>query len=434
LLPSRSAQKPAPLTPVKQFLRNAAAAYAVMAGIVVSRFADEAMPTTYLFRPLLLLIVPALIVGIIALVARRHGPLLAVGLGAFALHLLIGVAVIGIGVLLIGLRAIGRPIDVGRMAIIVALLFLAVALVRAVPLVEIPGSGPAVAAQTGPPIYVVLLDGYPRLDSLAEIEIDNTSFVDALEQRGFTYYQDATSETVWTEQTLTAVLTGHEVGPFEEASPVGLKRELRAQWDLPNGFIAIDSQMGHVSIPGVPHIGSEAVNDFEANLIMGSGVGRLASEPIRRWLAEDLLAHHHRTLDILASAEHRRVFAHLIAPHPPFVFGDDETTACWPVCHLWAGQIERTGMSLDDWIGAFDKQLAGLNPLLLDTVDSIIEREPDAVIVLFSDHGARYTEAMVDSEWHRIFLAARTPGHDDLFADGPHPRFILTRLLEAYAE
>jgi hypothetical protein len=419
---------------MKQLGLNAVAAYAVMAGIVLSRFADETMPTTYLLRPLLLLVVPAMMVGMIALVARRYGPVLAVGLAALALHLLIGAAVIGIGALLIGLRAIGRPIDVGRVATVVALLFLAIGLVRAVPLLEIPGPGPAVATQSGPPMYVVLLDGYPRLDSLAEIEIDNTSFVDALEQRGFTYYQDATSETVWTEQTLTAVLTGHEVGPFEEASPVGLKRELRAQWDLPNGFIAIDSQVGHVSIPAVPHIGSEAVNDFEANLIMGSGVGRLASEPIRRWLAEDVLAHHHRTLDILASAEHHRVFAHLVAPHPPFVFGDDETTACWPVCHLWAGQIERTGISLAGWVAAFDRQLAGLNPLLLDTVDSIIAREPDAVIVFFSDHGARYTEAMVDSEWHRIFLAARTPGHDYLFADAPHPPFILTRLMETYGE
>ena len=419
---------------MKQFGLNSAAAYAVMAGIVLSRFGDETMPTTYLFRPLWLLVVPALVVGLIALVAKRNGPVVAVGLAAFGLHQFIGLAVIGIGLLLLGLRALGRPLDVGRVAMLVSLLFLAIGVVRALPLVEIPGPGPTVATQAGPPMYVILLDGYARLDSLAEIGIDNRSFVEALERRGFTHYGDATSETVWTEQTLTAVLTGKEVGPFDEASPVGLKRELRRQWDLPDGFVALDPQIGHVNIPGVPHVGSDAVNDFEANLIMGSSVGRIAPEPIRRWLADDVLAHHLRTLDILASAEHRRVFAHLVAPHPPFVFGDDETAECWPVCHLWAGQIERTGISLDNWVAAFDRQLAGLNPLLLETVDSIIAREPDAVIVLFSDHGARYTEAMVDTEWHRIFLVARTPGHDDLFADAPHPRFILTRLMQTYED
>lgn len=68
-----------------------------------------------------------------------------------------------------------------------------------------------------------------------------------------------------------------------------------------------------------------------------------------------------------------------------------------------------------------------LNPRLLEAVDSILERKPEATIVLFSDHGARYSLADPD-EWHRSFLAARTPEHPALFADRPTPAGLLERL------
>jgi hypothetical protein len=57
---------------------------------------------------------------------------------------------------------------------------------------------------------------------------------------------------------------------------------------------------------------------------------------------------------------------------------------------------------------------------------------PNGVIVLFSDHGARYSLEMQETEWPRSFLAARTPGHPDLFGEQPAPTILLRRLLETY--
>jgi hypothetical protein len=65
-------------------------------------------------------------------------------------------------------------------------------------------------------------------------------------------------------------------------------------------------------------------------------------------------------------------------------------------------------------------------------VDGISARDPEGVIVLFSDHGARYSLEMQETEWPRSFLAARTPGHPNLFASEPTPTNILRTLLPTY--
>jgi len=54
------------------------------------------------------------------------------------------------------------------------------------------------------------------------------------------------------------------------------------------------------------------------------------------------------------------------------------------------------------------------------------------VVVLFSDHGSRYSLALKQTEWYHSFLAARTPGHRDLFASDPVPTAILRTLLPIY--
>jgi hypothetical protein len=76
--------------------------------------------------------------------------------------------------------------------------------------------------------------------------------------------------------------------------------------------------------------------------------------------------------------------------------------------------------------------LATLNPKLLAMVDEIVARDPGAVVVLFSDHGSRYSLDLKTTEWYHSFLAARTPDHPNLFASEPIPTAILRTLLPIY--
>ena len=84
------------------------------------------------------------------------------------------------------------------------------------------------------------------------------------------------------------------------------------------------------------------------------------------------------------------------------------------------------------WTERMRGQLDGLNSDLLATIDRITERRPDAAIVLFSDHGARYSLRERGDEWHATFLAARTPGHPRLFDEEAEPSAVLRLMTDTY--
>jgi hypothetical protein len=130
-----------------------------------------------------------------------------------------------------------------------------------------------------------------------------------------------------------------------------------------------------------------------------------------------------RNLDLLSETDEERVFAHLLAPHIPYLYQGDSPApppSCWPTCGLFDLRvINSAGPQLDGY-------LQWLNTRLIESVDQIIARHPDAEIVLFSDHGGRFD--LNTAEWHRTFLAARTPSRPNLFAESPHPGSILPLL------
>jgi hypothetical protein len=157
-------------------------------------------------------------------------------------------------------------------------------------------------------------------------------------------------------------------------------------------------------------------------------------------LTDSLRAHFEQSVDSLVSLAdpdaHRLVLAHLFQPHLPFLWdaaGEPVPAPfSWPRENIFAAQIETMGMSLADYSAAMEGDLATLNPKLLAMVDEIVARDPDGVIVLFSDHGARYSLDLRQTEWYHSFLAARTPGHPNLFAEEPVPTAILRLLLPTY--
>jgi len=120
-----------------------------------------------------------------------------------------------------------------------------------------------------------------------------------------------------------------------------------------------------------------------------------------------------------------------MAPHPPFLYGpggsEDVPRWCWPSCRVFTNTIEGLSVEMEPWVDGMATQLEYLNARLVGTIDNLV----DAVIVVFSDHGGRYSEGDTD-EMHRSLLAARTPGHPGLFAAAPRPDTIIRTLLEAY--
>jgi len=217
------------------------AAGLVLAGIILGRFADEPLPASYLVRPLLVAAAIAVVLGLGSLAAGRHAPALAAGAALLVAAPDPRVLILAVGVL-IGAEALRRR-GGGNQSLVLLLvgMFFGAGLVRAIPVIELFPTGPQVAVH-GPPVYVILVDGYPRLDSLADLGIDNQPFIDALEARGFDHYSDATSVHTRTNKTLLAMLTTETVSnePVSVAERRAINRRLVA---LP-WFVVIDPPVG----------------------------------------------------------------------------------------------------------------------------------------------------------------------------------------------
>jgi hypothetical protein len=81
---------------------------------------------------------------------------------------------------------------------------------------------------------------------------------------------------------------------------------------------------------------------------------------------------------------------------------------------------------------ALEDQIAWLNPQVLAAVAGIQAASPTPpVIIVFSDHGARYSTTDVDERW-RSFLATQTPGHAGLYTDDAVDVQLMATLFNGY--
>jgi len=269
------------------------------------------------------------------------------------------------------------------------------------------------------PVYLVLLDGYPRVDVLSELDIDNSHFIEQLQQLGFEHYPEATSLHIHTHRTLTALLAGRiEEDVFGTATT---RRRLREEWEMPPGFVAISPYVGHVTIPGAIDIGPGGINDFEVALLERSAFGSirwtgdLVLNALRKRVAE--------SFEVLSTTEERRVFAHLITPHAPYLFDMEGKPlgppSCWPSCRLFTRRPST------------DPGLAGtvmwVNERVIEAMREIVDRRPNAAIVVFSDHGMRFLDKGPESD-RKSLLLIRDPTHSGRFEGIRHPHEILERL------
>jgi hypothetical protein len=444
-----------------------ALAWLAFAGYILGRFASNAFPTYYLYRPLLWAIPFAVVVGLVAYrLSPRHGPFMVAaiagvlaGWSTFTRFWLPVVAVV-VGWLVIRrvARSRGRelplvPDVVSTLATVGVLAFFAVGLGRAVLTFEGPiAPVEAQQAASGPNLYLILLDGYPRSDTLRDdLGFDNAPFEAALEERGFDVYRDAMSDRRNTDYTLLGLLNGSNEGvpPDTDLSQEGQweRRRQLSEAALPieareagYEYWVIDSPAGFVTFSAGEHVQHGAMNTLEEYMLATSALGPPVAAVWPTLPTDSQRDHFEAGLDSVVELAdpdaHRLVLAHLFQPHVPFLWdadgGPHPVESFWPAISMFVWQLEDVPMTLDEYAARMAGNLDSLNPRLLEMVDGIVARDPNGVIVLFSDHGARYSFELEDTEWYRSFLAARTPDHPNLYGDSPTTTPILDTLLETY--
>jgi hypothetical protein len=260
-----------------------------------------------------------------------------------------------------------------------------------------------------PDFYILLLDGYPRADSLARLfGGDGTEFLSDLSVRGFDVVEESESNYTFTQGTLTSMLHMrplHEIPALEplrqgDADPYPL---LRATLNDNPAFELLHEHGYRIiaTSPGFEHVTLRAadvflddgsLNEFERHLLRFTTVHRVIDA-----VAPDALAEQHRSriltgfdyFEQVTSSRTGPTFAliHVPSPHPPVVLDARGELLGAPPAE---GAFDQNPIP-EDARQAYRDQIAFLNDRTLKAIDELLSEVPDvdqAVVVVMSDHGA----------------------------------------------
>ena len=286
---------------------------------------------------------------------------------------------------------------------------------------DLPSRGESVAVSAESNIYMILLDGYPRADTLLEyFGFDNRPFLSELEARGFEVAEDSRTDYVGTIQVVPTMLHMRPLEDLLGGAWDGSDAQHRRLWHLLNHAPAHDAFEAAGYTTHSILSSAEALDWRTADVVLESlWLTRFEDHLLQNGVLHTIVPFDasdraevldaFTNLEASAGTSARFVFAHIMSPHNPYVFAVDGTPAepCGHECTNHAGPPNP--MLGDRLIG----QIQYLNTLVLDAVDHIAAVDPEAIVIVFSDHGLRRDRADMD-EWHRTLFAARGgPGFPD---------------------
>ncbi len=338
---------------------------------------------------------------------------------------------------------------------------------QGIPLSDWAGSGTA-DQRSGPDIYLILLDGYPREDVLEyAFDIDNSGFVEDLEERGFHVAEESHSDYIWTHVSVPSVLNLDYVEGVPMIAQV-IDGELPQQPSLrrvvaDNVAFELARERGYDPIgvaSGFEHVAPRRadvyvdggqLNEFEISLLSSTYAGDIVAA-----LAPDFASAQQRdrilfnldALSQIASTPDRPpafVFAHVPAPHQPVVFGEGGSPVEVPISQtFYADSPMERGESPDEFIERYRAQLPYLNDRILAAIDEVIANSDEPpVIVLFADHGSASAVDWNTADPNEVdparllertgtLVAARTPDMEGFLPEDISPADLLRLVFDEY--
>lgn len=329
---------------------------------------------------------------------------------------------------------------------------------------EIP---PVNTTGTPPDIYLVILDAYGREDFLRDVYgFDNSQFISFLRDNGFYVANQSSPNYPQTELSISSsmnlqYLDGivEEFGETSDRSPL---RELMQHTVLRRflqnkgyTFVALPSAALFAQITDADiyyGVTPGDINEFEG-LVLSSTIAGVFVEswgvelPVQSYgLHRKYILYSLDTLqDIPEIPGPKFVFAHILSPHPPFIFDrngnfilPDRPYSTWDAS-LFPGTSQ-------EYKKGYIDQMVFVNTQLMKVVTSILEKSPSPpVIIIMGDHGpgAYYDTLQLDesclAERYSILNAYYFPdGNYDLLYPSITPvnsfRVVLNRYFGADLE
>lgn len=340
----------------------------------------------------------------------------------------------GIAVFLVALLVLGSRVRLVRLqvAVIAPILLLATA-VQLLPLAAnpsaladdggtwgVPASGGAGNLQDGPNVWVFVADGYTSPDAVEALtgrQVDD--FVAGLEDRGFVVADEARANYPVTHVSLASMLEMSY--PVDEHDQVRSREPFydRLRGDnatvdafRSSGYAYVHAQAG--GWEGSACSGREDLCIAPPSVASETSLGLAAMTPVGELLAPP--GYHNVAqysdpgvvvdrVQQAAPAEPYFVFSHLLGTHPPFLRHAD--------CGFRRG-VEIAELGDPGVPDGYGDAVACANRQFTAAVDRILERDPDAVVVIQGDHGAHlqaraYDAAPWPDDRYQVLSALRVP-------------------------
>ncbi len=260
-----------------------------------------------------------------------------------------------------------------------------------------------------PDIYYIILDGYGRGDMLKELHgFDNSQFLLQLEDRGF--FIPAQSQSNY-PRTLLSLASSLNMKYLDSTSDVLGKAE---NWWLLEPYMknsavrSIVEQAGYTTVflasgwdytdirDGDYYFSPYPIflNDFEESLILRTNLepithitSRIISFPSYETHRRTILYQFQQLVETSQLKSPKFVFAHILSPHPPFVF-DASGEPIDPVYGYTLMDTKELFGDIPQYQESYIEQLIYTNQLVLEMIDGILSNSiTPPVIILQADHG-----------------------------------------------
>jgi hypothetical protein len=261
-----------------------------------------------------------------------------------------------------------------------------------------------------PDIYYIVLDGYARADILRDYyAFDNSKFISYLKSKGFVIAENAHSNYPKTTLSIASTLNMDYVQNFTPdlktsdfwwlMTPFINHSQLRAvlehkgyetfavatDWSITDNH-TVDHYFKPYTLP---------LNDFEGFFLNTTPIGELGKFLFRPFTSFPSYQTHRAfiendfksLMEITKFSGSKFVFAHIISPHPPFVF-DAEGNALTPNYPFSFNDASDYTGSREQYRSQYVGQLNFVNNRIETVIDAILSNSKNPpIIVLQADHG-----------------------------------------------
>ncbi|MGH8542924.1 MAG: hypothetical protein ACREX3_04660 [Gammaproteobacteria bacterium] len=337
---------------------------------------------------------------------------------------------------------------------------------------SLPGNFVEAPPESLPDVYFLVLDGYSSTRSLAETRgFDNRLFEDSLRQRGFFVPTNSRTNYVYTHLSLASMLNWTHLQKLERNA--GNSRDRTYTYDMieNNRAARFLQSLGYEFVFFPTTWGGTVQNRLADRQIPDPPLRKSNLHLIWFWqtpaspfiqfmcwavgcqpkrfpyppeTAKEFKLKFTRLTELAGEPGPKFILAHLLLPHPPYIFRADctEREAVWP----FIGDPASWRTQRTDYLD----QVNCLNSLVLKVIDPIIhESDHPPVIILQSDHGSgasiglhpmtgetipfeELSQEQIDDRIH-VFAAYYLPnGGDKLLYDSITPVNILPIVFNHY--